>query len=67
MALYVRATDLAGIAPKHRPAFRTKLELAVELVRWAVARLGHLGKPVWVVTDGAYAKAPTSSPCGPSG
>ena len=21
--------------PKHRPAFRTKLELAVELLRWA--------------------------------
>jgi hypothetical protein len=55
--LYVRQEDLAGIAPKHRPAFRTKLELAVELVRWAVAWLGHLGKPVWVVADGAYAKA----------
>ncbi len=60
--LYVRATDLAGIAPKHRPPFRTKLELAVELVRWAVARLGHLGKPVWVVADGAYAKAPFLKP-----
>jgi hypothetical protein len=55
--LYVRQKDLAGIAPQHRPAFRTKLELAVELVRWAVAWLGHLGKPVWVVADGAYAKA----------
>jgi hypothetical protein len=33
--LYVRQTDLGGIARRHRPAFRTKLELAVELVRWA--------------------------------
>jgi hypothetical protein len=60
--LYVRQKDLAGIAPKHRPAFRTKLELAVELVRWAVVWLGHLGKPVWVVADGAYAKAPFLKP-----
>src|SRR5215211_3215425 len=60
--LYVRQKDLAGIAPKHRPAFRTKLELAVELVRWAVSWLGHLGKPVWVVADGAYAKAPFLKP-----
>jgi hypothetical protein len=56
--LYVRQKNLAGIAAKHRPAFRTKLEMAAELVRWAVSWLGHLGKPVWVVADGAYAKAP---------
>jgi hypothetical protein len=54
--LYVRKKDLPGIAPKHRPEFRTKLELAVELLRWAVTWLGALGKPLWVVTDGAYAK-----------
>jgi hypothetical protein len=60
--LYVRQKNLAGIAAKHRPAFRTKLEMAVELVRWAVSWLGHLGKPVWVVTDGAYAKAPFLKP-----
>src|SRR5829696_6623801 len=34
--LYVRQKDLSGIAPKHRPAFQTKLEMAVELMRWAV-------------------------------
>ncbi len=55
--LYVREKNLVGIAPEHRPAFRTKLELAVELVRWAASWLGHLGKGVWVVADGAYAKA----------
>jgi hypothetical protein len=55
--LYVRKKDLPGIDPKHRPVFRTKLELAVELLRWARSWLGLLGKPLWVVADGAYAKA----------
>jgi hypothetical protein len=55
--LYVRKKDLIGIHPKHRPPFRTKLELAVELLRWAAIWLKLLGKPLWVVTDGAYAKA----------
>src|SRR6202007_2498969 len=54
--LYIRKVDLPGIAPKHRPEFRTKLELAVELLRWAETWLGGLGKPLWVVADGAYAK-----------
>jgi hypothetical protein len=55
--LYIREKSLPDIAPVHRPPFRTKLELAVELMRWAVSWLGHLGKRVWVVADGAYAKA----------
>jgi hypothetical protein len=54
--LYVRKKDLPGIAPKHRPEFRTKLQLAVELVRWAKPWLALLKKPIWVVADGAYAK-----------
>src|SRR5215203_3734669 len=54
--LYVRAKDLIGIDPKHRPPFRTKLELAVELLRWAKPWLALLGKPIWVVADGAYAR-----------
>jgi DDE superfamily endonuclease len=60
--LYVREKNLAGIAPKYRPPFRTKLELAVDLMRWAVTWLGFLGKPLWVVADGAYAKAPFLKP-----
>jgi hypothetical protein len=60
--MYVRKVDLPGIDPKHRPAFRTKLELAVELLRWAKTWLGLLGKPLWVVADGAYAKAPVLKP-----
>jgi hypothetical protein len=60
--LYVRDKNLAGIPPKYRPPFRTKLELAVELARWAVSWLGFLGKPLWIVADGAYAKAPFLKP-----
>ena len=48
--------------PKHRPVFRTKLELAVELLRWASTCLAPLGKSLWVVVDGAYAKAPFLKP-----
>ena len=54
--LYVRKKDLPGIDPKHRPEFRSKLELAVELLRWAKPWLGLLKLPVWVVADRAYAK-----------
>src|SRR4051794_39494049 len=60
--LYIRAKDLGGIDPPHRPPFRTKLELAVDLMRWAVRWLGFLGKRLWVVADGAYAKAPFLKP-----
>src|SRR5256885_700447 len=52
-----RARSLRGTEPTHRPEFRTKLVLAVELLRWAKLWLGLLGKPLWVVADGAYAKA----------
>jgi len=60
--LYVREKNLPGIPPKHRPAFRTKLELGVELMRWAKCWLGMLGKPLWLVADGAYATAPFLKP-----
>jgi hypothetical protein len=54
--MYVRQKYLPGIDPKHRPEFRTKLALAVELLRWAKPWLALLQKPIWVVADGAYAK-----------
>jgi hypothetical protein len=60
--MYVRRKDLPRVPEACRPAFRTKLELAVELVRWATAWLGFLGKSLWVVADGAYAKAPFLKP-----
>lgn len=65
--LYVRKKDLGGIDKPHRPVFATKLELAVELLRWAKAWLGFLGKPLWVVADGAYAKAAFLKPLIASG
>jgi hypothetical protein len=60
--LYVREKNLPAIPLKDRPPFRTKLELGVVLVRWAKIWLGMLGKPLWVVTDGAYASAPFLKP-----
>jgi hypothetical protein len=54
--LYVREKDLPAIDPKHRPEFRTKLELAIELLQWVRPWLDLLGLPIWVVADGAYAK-----------
>jgi hypothetical protein len=56
--LYVRKKDLPSIDPWHRQPFQTKLELAAAMLRWVWAWLKHLGKPMWVVVDGAYAKAP---------
>jgi hypothetical protein len=56
--LYVRRKDLPRIDAKHRPAFRTKLELAAELLKWAKTWLGLFKKPLWAVVDGAYAKRP---------
>ena len=53
--LYIRRKDLPALAPKHRPPFRTKLEMAVEMLRWAESWLGLLKLPIWVVADGAYA------------
>lgn len=60
--LYVRRKNLSSIDPPHRPAFRTKLAMAVDLMGWAKCWLGMLGKPLWVVADGAYAKAPFLKP-----
>ncbi len=60
--LYVRQKDLGAIAAKHRPAFATKLAMAVGLVRRAHSWLKLWGKAVWVVADGAYATAPVLKP-----
>jgi hypothetical protein len=58
--LYIRHKDRAKMAPWNRPhfPFRTKLELAAELVQWVAKALGLLGKTIWIVADGAYAKRP---------
>src|SRR5262249_21016563 len=60
--LYVRRKDVKPLTTLYRVEFRTKLELGVELVTWAVAWLKNLGKALWVVADGAYAKRPFLRP-----
>jgi hypothetical protein len=55
-ALYVRKKDVGTIPKDYRWKFRTKLELAQELIGWLAAWLKHKGKPIWLVTDGAYAR-----------
>src|SRR5205823_7121526 len=44
--------------PRYRVVFRTKLAMAAEAVAWLAAWLKYLGKTLWVVADGAYAKRP---------
>jgi len=56
--LYVKAKDFPKLDGRCHWTFRTKLLLAAELVKWAVKVLAPLGKPVWVVVDGAYAYRP---------
>jgi hypothetical protein len=56
--LYVRAKDVGKLTPRYGVSFRTKLQMAAELVAWAAGWLRYLGKAVWVVADGAYAKRP---------
>jgi hypothetical protein len=56
--LYVRLQDVWLLRLLYRWTFRTKLELAAELLEWAASWLKCLGKTVWVVADGAYAKRP---------
>ena len=60
--LYVRVKDI-GKLTKHYPwTFRTKLELAIELARWLHVWMSGLGKELWLVVDGAYAKRPFLKP-----
>jgi hypothetical protein len=54
--LYVRHKDIAKLTPWYKIPFQTKLQQAATLVTWAADWLKYLGKVVWVVADGAYAK-----------
>src|SRR5262245_61248415 len=56
--LYVRAKDISRLTACYGVGFRTKLVMAAELVTWAADWLRYLGKALWVVADGAYAKRP---------
>jgi hypothetical protein len=56
--LYVRQKNLKSIAPWYKVKFQTKLQQAAQLVVWAKHALAGLGKSLWIVADGAYAKLP---------
>lgn len=59
--MYARQKDLQVLENSGRApwAFRTKLELAAELVEWCVELFRNwFGRAVMVITDGAYAKHP---------
>lgn len=60
--LYIRRCDVPKVPQQHGWKFRTKLELAFELVLEAVEMLHWAAKQVWVVVDGAYAKRPFVRP-----
>jgi hypothetical protein len=60
--LYVRAKDVPKLAKAYPWDFRTKLELAADLARWLLVWVGHTGKALWLVADGAYAKRPFLKP-----
>jgi hypothetical protein len=54
--LYVRQKNIPLLRGLHDWQFRTKLEQAVELMQWVASCLKYVGKSLWVVVDGAYAK-----------
>lgn len=62
--LYVRQVDVPKLDAKRGWKFRTKHQLAAELVSWCVATLRGLGSQakVWLVADGAYAARPFLDP-----
>jgi hypothetical protein len=54
--LYVRQIDCPRLPARWQ--FRTKLELARQMVLWVKKTLDFLNRPLWFVTDGGYAKRP---------
>src|SRR5579885_782599 len=60
--LYVRAEQVPKLAQEYPWGARTKLQLAVGLVRWLVEGLGRAGRALWLAADGADAKAPLLKP-----
>jgi hypothetical protein len=56
--LYVRRKDMPRLPRRQGWSFRTKLELAADLVTWAARWVRRAGKAVRVVVDGFYAKRP---------
>lgn len=61
--LYVRQKEVATLPRKYQWKFRTKLQLAVEILQWLSKSLFSPGKAVWIVADGGYAKKPILRAC----
>lgn len=56
--MYVRQKDIVAqqLTCLRGIRFQTKLVMAGELLTWAATRLEFLGRKIWLVADGAYAK-----------
>jgi len=63
--LYVRVVDIPAIAEKHGWEFRTKYQLAVELVSWFVITARPIGLTckIRLVAEGGYAARPLIELC----
>jgi hypothetical protein len=56
--MYVKFKDMPKLSERCNWTFRTKLQLAIELIKWAEKVLAPLGKTLQIVADGAYAYRP---------
>jgi hypothetical protein len=54
--VYIRKIDLESLPKERSRPFQTKLEMAVEQVRWAKVWLHGQFDELWVLVDGGYAK-----------
>jgi hypothetical protein len=61
--MYVRKKDVGKLPEHYGWKFKTKLELAVEILLWLSIWLVSANKAIWIVADGAYAKKPILDAC----
>ena len=65
--LYIRQCDIAKLPPERKRPFKTKLQLAVEQLRWLLPWVDNDFEERWVAGDGAYAKRPFLIPARKAG
>jgi len=53
--LYVKSKDIPTLVGRGTWKFQTKLQMAADMIEWAVFLLKSLQRPIWVVMDGVYA------------
>jgi DDE superfamily endonuclease/Transposase DDE domain len=56
--LYIRLKDIGKLPRDYGWPFQTKLQQAVDMIRWAANMAAEAGKRLWIVADGFYAKRP---------